>query len=834
MKLPYRSRWIQVSAILVLVLTSLSCTWSLIDLNPVPTTPGPGTATDVTATPVALAEITFAVSVPAPLLPGESMAIGILDEVTGLGLNPVLYPMTSVDPQRFTAKLPLGLNSVIKYRYYRQGAVPAQENTPLGKPVRYRIYTVSAPGSTEDRVAAWSDAQFNGPTGKITGIVLDASTGRPIPDILVNAGGVSTLTDSLGQYVLEALSVGTHTLVAYALDGAYAPFQQGASVLAGQTTPAPVSMKPAALVQVTFVVSLPADTVTGAPVRLAGNLTQLGNTFADLRGGVSTVATRMPTLAPMPDGRQSISLRLPVGADIRYKYTLGDGFWNAEHGKDEAFVVRQLLVPSNDVVVQDTVASWQAGTNSAPILFDVTVPGNTPAGENVSIQFNPFAWTEPIPMWPLGNNRWVFKLYSPLNILRAFHYRYCRNDQCGSADDVQTTGTTPAGRSVSTSLLGENIQESVSAWTWWPEAEPGSLVAVPVKARQGVFWAGVEFSPNYSSNWQALLPSAMQNVQALGANYVVVTPTWTVTSLNPLVFAPTPGSDPLWTDTLQAVQYGRAQNLNVAIYAVPRLYPSNVDFWFGAPRTPEWWNAWFDRYRAFALYHADLAAQSGAQALILGGEAVFPALPGGTLADGSLSNVPADADARWRAILTEVHQRFTGQVFWAHPYTGGPIRSAPSFIDQFYAVYLLWSAPLAANPSVTVETMSNDVVTRLDNEIAPFLLSIQKGLVIAVDYPSAQGAATGCVPAGGAGCLDWTALSRPYPDTPSAALDLKTQADLYQAMLQAINQREWVGGFISRGYYPPVPLMDKSSSVRGKPAADFIWYWFPRLTGVTK
>ena len=833
MKLPYRSRWMQFLTILMLALASLSCTWSLVDLNPNTSTPVPGTNTGAIATPVAMAEVTFTVSVPAPLLSGESMTIGILDEVTGLGLNPVVYPMTSVDPQRYTAKLPIGLNSLVKYRYYRQGAVPAQENTPLGIPVRYRLYHVTGPGSTDDRVASWSDAKFNGPVGRIMGVALDASTGHPIPNILVNAGGVSTLTDSLGQYVLEAMSVGTHTLVASAMDGSYVPFQQGASVLAGQTTPAPFNMKPASMVQVTFIASLPPDSVSGAPVHLAGNLTQLGNAFADLLGGIGTVATRMPTLTPMQDGRQSFTLRLPVGADIRYKYTLGDGFWNAEHGTNESFVLRQLVVPPNDVIVQDTITTWQAGPKSAPILFDVTVPANTPPGENVSIQFSPFGWTEPIPMWPLGNNRWVYKLYSPLNILGTFYYRYCRNDQCGAADDAQTAGSS-GGRSVSTSLLGENIQESVGAWAWWPESEPGTLVAVPVKARQGVFWAGVEFSPNYAPNWQALLPSAMQNVQALGSNYVVLTPTWTVTSSNPLVFAPTPGSDPLWADTLQAVQYGRAQNLNMAIYATPRLYPTIVDFWFKAPRTPEWWSSWFDRYRAFALYHADLATQSGAQALILGGEAVFPALPGGTLADGSPSNVPADADARWRAMLAEVHQRFTGQVLWAHPYNGSPVRPAPSFIDQFYAVYLLWSAPLAASPSATVETMTSDVVNKLDNDIAPFLLSVQKGVVIAVDYPSAQGAATGCVPAGGSGCLDWSGLSRPYPDTPSAALDLKAQADLYQSMLQAINQRDWVGGFISRGYYPPVPLRDKSSSVRGKPAADLLWYWFPRLTGVTK
>jgi hypothetical protein len=63
---------------------------------------------------------------------------------------------------------------------------------------------------------------------------------------------------------------------------------------------------------------------------MAGNLLQFGNTFSDLRGGLSTVADRMPVLTPLPDGRYSVSLFLPAGAHLEYKYTLGDGFWNSE------------------------------------------------------------------------------------------------------------------------------------------------------------------------------------------------------------------------------------------------------------------------------------------------------------------------------------------------------------------------------------------------------------------------------------------------------------------------------------------------------------------------
>jgi len=390
-------RWF--NALFLLALTSLSCTWSLIDLSQFAPTPLPLTAGG-NPTPTALAEITFTASLPAPLAPGETIALGVLDEVTGLGLNPKIYPMSAVDSLHYTLKLPVPLNSVIQYRYYRSGAITVIEDTALNTPIRYRIFHATGPGSSQDSIASWTDTASSLATGNLAGVVTSSASGLPLPNILVSAGGMSTLTDSLGQYVLPSLPGGVHTLVVYAPDGAYQTFQQGATIQPGLTTSASAALTPASTVQVTFILSAPADTVPGAPVRLAGNLLSLGNTFADLSGGVSVVATRMPTLTPLDDGRHTLTMRLPVGADLRYKYTLGDGFWNAEHASDGAFVLRQLIVPARDVTIEDTVLTWASGP-SAPILFEVTVPQNTPLGENVSIQFNPYSWMQPIPIWNL-------------------------------------------------------------------------------------------------------------------------------------------------------------------------------------------------------------------------------------------------------------------------------------------------------------------------------------------------------------------------------------------------------------------------------------------------
>ena len=801
-----------------LVLLLNGCSFSLLNIPGLNSpTALPSQPTGSTATPQPSAAVTFHVSLPSPLLAGETLYLSVVDEVTGLGLNSVTYAMQGMDTLHYTVAIPFAMNSIVKYRYIRQGTIPYLEDDSFDKPVRYRMYDVTGPGSVEDVVSSWSDSLFSSPSGRLTGQVVDSTTSTPIPNILIAAGGQQVLTDSTGSFVFESLPVGTHNLVAYAIDGAYQTFQQGARVEVGQRTPVAISLAPAQMVNVVFTLSVPANTIQNAPIRLAGNLYQLGNTFGDLDGGMSTVATRMPVLSQMQDGRSTLSLMLPVGADIRYKYTLGDGFWNAEHNADEAFILRQLIVPasSTPVQVQDTVQTWQAGS-SAPILFEVTVPAYTPASDIVSIQFNPYGWTEPIPMWSLGDNRWVYELYSPLNMLGDFEYRYCRNDQCGIADDGQTSAG-QLGRLVSTSLVPQDLQDTVTGWVWLKDNGPASLVGIPATARQG-FMAGVEFQPDYAPTWQAWTPLAIQNVQGLYANWLVLDPSWSVDQTAPFVFSPKPGVDPLWADTLDTVSRARAANLNVALFPAVNLTTDLTAWWNSAPRDAAWWNTWFDRYAAFAAYHADLASKSGAQALILGGDWVTPALPGGQI-NGSESGVPADAEVRWQAIMNDVRTRFSGSVYWAVSYPGG-LQSTPDFARNLDGVYLLWYAPLSGSSADQIHSAAGQL---LDTDIQPFQATLQKPVFLAIAYPSTDNSASASLPA--------SALF--LPGNTQIPVNLQAQEDVYQGLLMAVNERTWVGGFVSRGYYPPVVLQDASASVRGKPAADVLWYWYPRFLGIT-
>ena len=818
--------------ILILVLGSQACAISLLEWPDLPSFGPTEASTPSGPTPTALprAEVTFTVRLPDPLPANEILVVSILDEVTGLALNAVDYQMTAVDAITYTAKLAIPDQALLKYRYVRRGVARINEDTNLDANIRYRMLRVSGPTQVVDTLNSWADKPVTTVSGNIFGTVVNADTGVPIPDILVTAGGVQTLTDSAGRFQLLGLRGGIHNFVAYALDGAFQTFQQGATVAENQSTPVDVRMKQAPFVNVIFTVSVPAGTQSGVPLRLAGNLLQLGNTFSDLRGGLSTVADRMPVLSPLPDGRYSVSLFLPVGADVEYKYTMGDGFWNSEFTSTGQYMTRHLIVPAQNTAVEDAVQSWQTGPN-APILFEVTVPPYTPIEDIIYIQFNPYGWTPPIPMTNVGTNKWAYKLYGPLNIVGSFGYRYCRNAQCDSADDAQTAGEAARGHTVTPSIAPQDILDTVSEWTWPPKTGSPALVATNIPSRGTGFFAGIELQSYYDPNTPTFIPNALKNIQALGSNWVFLSPSWTYVRNNPLIFSGQPGRDPFWSDTVTTITQARAINLNVALFPQPRFATNRNDFWRSAPRDPSWWNNWFDHYRAFVIHYADLASLTGSQALVIGGDWIAPALPAGNLSDGTPSGVPTDAEARWKSLIAEVRQHFRGSVIFALPYDTSSISAPITILSDADVVYLLWFAKLSEQATPNKADLLNEAGRLLDNNVAPVQVQVNKPFIIGLSYPSSTYSATGCIPDGNGGCYDWTVLNRPNPDLNTGSLDLQQQVDIYDAVFNAVNGRTWINGLISRGYFAPVALQDKSASIHGKPTADLLWYWFPRLLG---
>ena len=273
-----------------------------------------------------------------------------------------------------------------------------------------------------------------------------------------------------------------------------------------------------------------------------------------------------------------------------------------------------------------------------------------------------------------------------------------------------------------------------------------------------------------------------------------------------------------------AINAAQRVGLKVGLFPTAH-FPSQVETWWQtAALDYPWWVSFFERYTNFILHHATVAANTNISLLILGGDWLQPALPNGFLPDGSSSHVPQDAELRWRGLIELIRQKFSGKIAWALSYPEG-LKNPPPFLDMVDEIYLLWSAPLASQSGASMEELQAKADATLDQEVLPFLQQVGKPIILAIAYPSIERAATGCIAILGGGCLNYDLLDPLNPDISDLKLDLQAQANAYQAILSAINQRSWIAGFISTGYYPPAILRDKSVSIHGKPAGGVLWYW---------
>jgi len=428
-----------------LVLTSAGCS---------------GSAQGYTADPV-YAEVVFEATLPQAIAENTILQLEILDEISCLNFNPSRYEMSLKGETTYYVRIPLPIDSIVKYRFILATTPITPEKDLDGNAILYRMVSISEPVVIQDIVAAWDALSTESTKGILSGSIVDATTNIPLASVLVTIAGKQTYTATDGSFKIENVPVGEQVMLAYHPSGAYQVFQQKAVIANGAQTPAVFGMQPAQFVNVTFHVDTPENTVTGAPLRLLGNLLQLGNTFSELNASCTVSASQAPIMSYQEDGSYILTLSLPVGMDIRYKYSLGDGFWNAERKKDGSFRVRQLVVPDYDIVITDTITTWLVG-DEEPLTIRVRVPATTPSNESISLQLNPYVWMNPLPMWALGNNEWLLTIYSPLDVLANATYRYCRNEQCDLSEGIiSSSGITTA---TITSLSG-TISDEILQWS---------------------------------------------------------------------------------------------------------------------------------------------------------------------------------------------------------------------------------------------------------------------------------------------------------------------------------------------------------------------------------
>ena len=801
----------------ILFLTGCSTGLGLLSSSPAPS-PMPLQQT----TPSSAAAVTFIANPPAGTAPGVRIALDVIDELSAGDDASRRFIMQRTPQGQYQVELTPAMGAILSYRYVRIDPDEAPESTPAGKPA-FRRAAITGSVTLEDTIAGWEDAPYNGGTGRITGIVLENGSDLPLNEIILYAGGQMTFTDSQGSFQINNLQPGYHRLTLISPTGAHHSTQQGAYVDVDSATPTTFSMQPAQPVQVAFQVTVPDDTLPGSTLRLMGNTLQLGYRF-DNEG---IAVNDLPQLVMVDATHYILVTTLYSGMDLHYKYTLGDGTWNTERDPSGNPVTRQLIIPDDNLVLEDAVSTWH-GDNQATLRFRLLVPGDTPEDDHMTIQFNPDSGTSPIPMWRLGENEWYYILYAPLDPGSDLAYRYCRNARCGSADDSRTAGMNAAPRLVAVESRPQDIEDRVDLWQWWGLAGETSTVVAPEIAPRTDMQVGVALIPGDQRTGAWSGESLLSQLSFLSANHILLTPGWQVVPGNgtPL-FAFRPSAGP-YEDELQAlVRYLHEDGIAVSVQ--PQLlvgHGNPAEWWATAARDRAWWQVWFEQYEGFILHQAAMAEELSVERFVMGGAFLSPALPSGSLSNGSPSLVPADAAARWEALIGAVRERFSGTLAFELDFTGEV--DVPSFLMLVDEVQLYWHAPLVDDGETTTADLQARAGSYLDRlQASPILRARPTTLV--VEYLSINGSAAACASAPDGSCRPAEQFDRGAAVDADLDVNLAEQAQAINAVLLAVLPEDSIHGFFVARYDPGAALQDKSASVHGKPASDVLWYWYPRL-----
>jgi hypothetical protein len=716
--------------------------------------------------------------------------------------------------------------SVLVYKYARPLPSLVDEVTAEGKPLPYRLLAVNSDKPTvEDTVAGWADAPFSGETGAVEGRVWNANTGQGVMGILVTAAGQTTLTAHDGGFRLFKLPTGPQRVTLLAPDGSLRPANQVVEVAAGQMATVDLISSDPNAVHVTFVVRPPAGADPNAVPRLVGSVWQMGATLAPVVGGTAVAVARAPALVPLADGRWAATVELFEGTHLYYKYTLGDGYWNAELDSSGEPRLRQLVVPATDLLVDETVTAWLK-PRTASVTFEALTPASTPANDVLAIQFRTDRWLPPVPMWRVDSNDWRYVLYNPVDFDGSVFYRYCRNLACGAADDSATPGAGASGRFFSPAFLSQNLPDNITGWQWLG-TQTGTGPALPPISPHINFAAGAAYDEAWQPNSVPFYSQGFSSLRSAGATWVSVNRRGLAVQMNPTpAYRDDPALAPLPAEWKNLVSTAHTVGLQVALHPVTCHYTpyGACDYWEGVNYGGSFWNDWFAAYEYYILAQAVLARDSGTDLLVIGDFKLRPSFPGEPEAAG-------DAEARWRGLISKVRSVYKGQIgfellmgdaLWPNP---------PAFLDAVDVLRVWWWSPLTGAGGGSVADMTAAAGSLLDTHLLPLQQRFGKPVQISAAYLSADGAATQCLRQADGACHSFEDFDASAPAVGTYALDLAEQADAYHSLLLAINDRPWVGGLLTYGYLPHVTLRDKSLSVRGKPAEAVLAAWWPGLTG---
>ena len=748
-----------------------------------------------------MVDVQFIISAAAKFSDSDIIALDVVDQVAGFQHNLERYRIEPPVNGTYRATITLPEGATIAYRYSMVEPMQVNEVSAEGTQVPFRLVVVRKNLIIQDLIAGWQENPYTGSLASLNGAVADLKTEEPISDALVNVAGKTTITDMNGRFYLRGIPVGVHNMVVTTIDGSYQSFQQEVNLVESLSTLAIARMIPNPEITLTFVMTPPKE-VYGAPVRIAGNSSQFGQTISDFASGNGVQAVNMPEMTVNSEDQFVYLVKAYAGNVLRYSYTLGDSRIGLEHNEKGLRTIRQFIIPDQDAIINDSVITWRSSAGS-PSTFYSQVPDVTPEEDLIYMQFNQGDWSNPIPMWQAQDGRWVFVFFPSIAQPAEIIYRYCRFSDCEiGKEDLNANDL----RSITIGSQNE-IHDQILSWQMFDTSsqlfDSLPMISFPYNGLRGVE-VDDNFASAYLSAYQDMIPELTQ----AGFNWLILRPVWSVS-----VFENLPHIDPHPSQTMpsqlleQIAKQAHEAGFQVAIFPELDFGSLETTWWQDSIKNSLWWQQWYAEYERMVTHLIKLSTNIRAEQLILGGPGVKEAYPNWLQTVGENFGTPRSSEEIWTELLEKIDQYYDGDILLAHSLTEMDTEYY-SFYDQADGLYLL----IDAEESQLGYHNSASVGQYLDSVVSSFKRDENFEIYIGLNAPSYQTANTQIK------STTSEIISATNPVFQGYNVNIDTQTNFYVSYLESIVIRSWIDGLASRGFFPGIKLTDFSSSIYGKPA----------------
>ncbi len=718
------------------------------------------------------------------------------------GSNEEEVTMTSLGNNTFRATINAPKDSILRYRYSRNGDWDKEESY-VYRDGKFRIRELLAKEDLviNETIAKWEDLPLlAGVTGTLTGTVTTAA-GQPVMGLIVSAGPFQTVSSWDGTYKIFGVPAGQCAVTIRAANGEYVAQVNQVTIPADGIATQNFTVTPATMTSITFNVRVPANTPPDAQPRLYGDTYHLGM-FPSFEGSAIDTSSILP-MTNTGGGIWSYTTSLGAGTSFQYLYTLGDFRINQERDSGGNNVVRAGTASGSAMTINDTVSAWKTFYQVA-ITFDV----QSPTSDTVYVTGEGWGGNEPLMMWPQGSNRWKYIWYADTS--QTLKYKYIRDGDPAIGMEKLIPDTNTSFREIVITTTDIAVSDTITSWRHQlRETLPDPVVlnytgAIPDRASGQPFQRGIEFIDYWRSAWLPLVEPTVERIVDKNVQWAQIASVWGIVSIDPPIVEPV-GNSFLTEELVLHIRALHNQGLKVAIRGFP--YPDSFaeDAAFTRSNTNQWYDAFFEQVKKSVMYNTKIAKQENVEMLIF---------PNFNWLDDTNPVTTTYINQKWKDIVAAVRAEYPAAILTVDYYVDRPEYDWYGDLD-----YLgdKWWWPVATDTAGTnFADMKAMALQLLQDTYLPRYQRFNKPFIFSeLAYYSADSAATQLYGVYAPEISDFE------PETPSVLSDWDEQADAYEAVLWAFAETPWVQGVYSFGY----SYSDHDSkfySIRGKTAEEVL------------